>query len=203
MKAVCFNSVMIITAVLLHVCAVEAADYGKYYGEFIVRPEPDGRNLVMVESLTYVDTKGLSWIVPKGTKTDGASVPRFAWTLFPPFSGKYRIAAVVHDRYCQTRDRKWRAVHRMFYVAMRAAGVDAISARIMYASVYAFGPRWSFLGGGVKRGVAVAQELDDAEQEKAFRSLEAWIKLENPTPKDIERRVNKLRIRQGGTNAMN
>ena len=97
--------ILVTVIVLFHVFAVEAADYGKFQGEFVVKPQPDGRNLVLVEPLTYIDAKGLKWLVPKGTKTDGASVPRFAWTLFPPFTGKYRIAAVVHDRYCQTRPR--------------------------------------------------------------------------------------------------
>lgn len=36
-------------------------------------------------------------VVPKGFETDGASVPRMLWRLFPPFDGDYDAAAVLHD----------------------------------------------------------------------------------------------------------
>lgn len=37
--------------------------------------------------------------VPKGFKTDLASIPRFLWSFLPPF-GNYTTAAVVHDKLC-------------------------------------------------------------------------------------------------------
>jgi len=36
------------------------------------------------------------FIVPLGFISDGASVPRWFWSIFPPF-GKYLEAAVAHD----------------------------------------------------------------------------------------------------------
>ena len=36
-------------------------------------------------------------IVPHGTKTDFASIPRFAWWIVGPPSGEYKWAAVIHD----------------------------------------------------------------------------------------------------------
>ena len=194
--------ILVTVIVLFHVCAVEATNYGKFHGEFVVKPQPDGRSMVLVESLTYIDAKGLKWLVPKGTKTDGASIPKFAQALFPPFSGKYRIAAVVHDRYCQTRDRTWEAVHSMFYEAMLAARVDVVTALTLYAAVYTFGPRWSIFR-GPNRGASIKTKLSDADQEIAFHDLKAWIEKENPTPKDIEKRVNSLRIRELGTKKVN
>lgn len=35
--------------------------------------------------------------VPSGFVTDGASVPKVLWNVFPPFDGDYDAAAVLHD----------------------------------------------------------------------------------------------------------
>ncbi len=40
-------------------------------------------------------------------------------------------------------------VHRTFYTAMRASSVDVWRAKVMYAAVYHFGPRWGMLPGGL------------------------------------------------------
>lgn len=41
------------------------------------------------------------WVtVPAGYLTDGASVPRLAWSIIPPW-GSYGQAAVVHDLLCE------------------------------------------------------------------------------------------------------
>ncbi|EAI2953512.1 DUF1353 domain-containing protein [Campylobacter coli] len=40
-------------------------------------------------------------IVPKGFKTDSASIPRLFWSLFPPFKSEYFSACVVHDFLCE------------------------------------------------------------------------------------------------------
>lgn len=40
--------------------------------------------------------------VPKGFVTDGASVPRVLWALYPPMDGDYDAAAVLHDFIYQT-----------------------------------------------------------------------------------------------------
>jgi len=43
----------------------------------------------LIDSFSYTDPKGQKWDVPAGTKTDGASIPRFLWVSYPPFTGKY------------------------------------------------------------------------------------------------------------------
>lgn len=45
-------------------------------------------------------------IVPKGFKTDGASIPRLFWSLFPPFKSEYFSACVVHDFLCVNANSK-------------------------------------------------------------------------------------------------
>jgi hypothetical protein len=46
----------------------------------------------------YLDTKdGPKVHIPIGYETDFASVPRMFWGLFPPATGNYVQAAVIHD----------------------------------------------------------------------------------------------------------
>lgn len=106
----------------------------------------DGRNMTLLEDFSYVDPEGVEWKAPKGLLTDGASIPREAWTIIGgPFEGPYRLAAVVHDAACNRKDRSWESVHEMFYQAMLTAHVDQVKAKIMYAAVYHFGPRWDLV----------------------------------------------------------
>lgn len=42
----------------------------------------------------------ISGVIPKGFKTDGASVPRIFWIAYPPNRPEYLSAAVIHDYLC-------------------------------------------------------------------------------------------------------
>jgi hypothetical protein len=85
------------------------------------------------------------WSVPSGTRVDGASIPSVFWSIIgAPYTGKYREASVIHDYFCETKSRHWKAVHRVFLDGMLARGVDKIQAQLMYLAVYRFGPRWDF-----------------------------------------------------------
>jgi hypothetical protein len=50
----------------------------------------------------------------------------------------------VHDVFYdeEPKTATWQAVHRMFYNAMMASGVDKERALVMYRAVYRFGPKW-------------------------------------------------------------
>ncbi len=99
--------------------------------------------MIVLEDFAYVDSNLVRWDVPKGFKTDGASLPRYVWSFYAaPFSGPWKEAAAIHDRYCQTKERTWQETHGVFYDAMLASGVDTFRAMIMYTSVYYGGPRW-------------------------------------------------------------
>ena len=100
----------------------------------------------LLEDFTYTgpEPDKLFWLAPKGFITDGASIPRIAWSFIGgPFEGQYRKAAIIHDVACVERTRSWQVTHRAFYTGMRAAGVDEADAKVMYAAVYHFGPRWA------------------------------------------------------------
>ncbi|MFW2371827.1 MAG: DUF1353 domain-containing protein [Gammaproteobacteria bacterium] len=109
-------------------------------------PGADLKELVD-ENLVFVDKTGTEWVAPKGTVTDGASVPRLAlWMTDGRFAKGFLKAAVVHDAYCQSdnetrspnqyRAMPWKSVHRMFYEAMIAAGTTPTEARLMFAAVW-------------------------------------------------------------------
>ena len=119
------------------------SDWGRFLGKVQTEWHDDGRTMTLLNDFGYVDPSKITWIAPKGHKIDGASIPPVFWSFIGgPFEGKYRNASVVHDYECDSKQRPWRAVHRMFYNASRCGGVDATKAKIMYAAVYHFGPRW-------------------------------------------------------------
>lgn len=47
--------------------------------------------------LVYVAGDGTRYVVPIGFESDGASVPRFLWWLYPPFGEAYEPATWLHD----------------------------------------------------------------------------------------------------------
>ncbi len=118
----------------------------KFDGELDLKWLDDGRRMQLLAPFAFTDGAGLAWPVPAHAVIDGASIPRLLWGVVGgPYEGKYRNASVVHDWYCAVRTREWPAVHRMFYEAMLASGVDAGRAKIMYLAVRYAGPRWDAL----------------------------------------------------------
>jgi hypothetical protein len=118
---------------------------GHFEGELILKALPDGRNMELTQPFKYVDSHSVEWPVPARTRVDGASIPSVFWSIIgAPYTGKYRDASVIHDYYCQTHSRHWKAVHKVFYDGMLARGVDPLQAKIMYLAVYRFGPRWDY-----------------------------------------------------------
>ena len=117
--------------------------FGSFQGELIVKALPGGRDLQLMGPFSYIDPAGKLWAVPAGTIVDGASIPQVFWSIIGgPFEGKYREASVVHDYYCDQKSDAWQNVHLVFYNGMRARGVAPLLAKLMYAAVYNFGPRW-------------------------------------------------------------
>ncbi len=133
-----------VAVLLLFAAPLHAQNYGHFIGVVRAQLDPDGRNMTLIEPFAYIDPNGTRWEAPARSVTDGASIPRFAWSIIGgPFEGKYRNAAVIHDVACVARNRPWRSVHRAFYFAMLAGGVTPVQAKVMYAAVYHFGPRWA------------------------------------------------------------
>lgn len=154
--------------------------FGKFIGKFVAEFSDDdgGRKVTLMEPYGFIDPFGKEWNVPDGYKTDGASVPAALWALYPPFTGNYRSAAVIHDYYCDNEERSWQDTHKVFYFAMRAAHVDETTAKVMYSAVYLFGPRW---GPGTAPGQRAAPvKATPEQQEKVVKELQALVAKDNP-----------------------
>jgi len=88
-----------------------------------------GRTLYsLLEPLTLCDID-----VPKGFITDGASIPRGLWWLFPPV-GRYFKAAVVHD-YLLTSGSYFSYANLKFRDALEEQGVKPWVTFLMYHAV--------------------------------------------------------------------
>lgn len=125
-----------------HFC--HAQSFGNYVGNVKAEWLDDGRTMKLLAPLKYIDPARRIWLAPTGWIVDGASIPQFAWSgIGGPFEGKYRYASVIHDVACDEKVRPWELVHETFYYAMRASGVEDWRAKVMYAAVFYFGPRWS------------------------------------------------------------
>lgn len=190
------------------------SDWGRFEGQVVASWDADGRLMTLREDFAYVDPTGKRWLAPAGTVVDGASIPRLFWTVIgSPFSGRYRNASVVHDIECDEMREPWQDVHRMFYEACRAGGVEEAQAKVMYYAVYHFGPRWELIaedvveqmigadGQLVEREVTVQHVVrvdpppptpEEVEQVKAYIIEEA------PEPEALERFSRDSLHRRGG-----
>lgn len=103
-------------------------------------------------------------VVPKGFITDFASVPRFLWSIIPPY-GKYTKAAVVHDFLYK---------HRPLVLAMDGGqepisrkDSDGIFSRIMKELGTSTWRRWSMYKCVSKWGYKAWNEHRENEQQRS------------------------------------
>jgi len=155
--------------------------------------EPSGREMILIEDFVFVDASEVRWVAPSGSVVDGASIPQVFWSFFgSPFVGRYRRASILHDVYCNIKTAPHREVHRMFFDAIRADGVNLAVARLMYAAVAVFGPKWviiesSGLEGAERRVVDI-----HAEPEITFDELVRRIEEQDLSVDDIEQLAKEL-----------
>ena len=82
-------------------------------------------------------------VVPVGYVTDGASIPRFAWSVIGhPFEGRFVRPAMIHDIRCEFKVGTWQDTHSQFLETLKAEGVGRVRREAMYRAVWLFGPRW-------------------------------------------------------------
>jgi hypothetical protein len=104
---------------------------------------PGSPKMKLLRDFSYRDPQGVMWTAKKGALVDGASIPRFAWTIAgSPYDPPYRDASIVHDYYCDTMERSWESTHLVFYEAMRTSGTSKLEADSKYWAVQRGGPRW-------------------------------------------------------------
>jgi hypothetical protein len=170
--------------------------FGHYIGKFVAEFADDGRKVTLLEPFGYVDPAGKEWNVPDGYKTDGASVPAALWALYPPFTGNYRSAAVIHDFYCDNKQRSWQDTHMVFYFAMRASHVDEKTAKLMYVAVYLFGPRW---GPGTAPGQRSAPvQATPERQQQLVKELQGLVEKDNPDLDTLVAEAKRMSAKAAG-----
>jgi hypothetical protein len=175
-----------------------ATKWGHYNGEPVTKWNPDGRTMTLLTELRYTDPHGEVWVAPVGSLVDGASIPRYLWSVMGgPFEGKYRNASVLHDVAYGERKRPWEDCDRMFYYAMRCSGVGATEAKTMYYALYKFGHHWKF---PIKRAKPVKYETKPVTRaEEIPRAIpvnpteinqaRTWINNTDPSLEQIEQRA--------------
>ncbi len=162
------------------------SDWGRFEGEVVASWDADGRLMTLREDFAYVDPAGRRWLAPAGTVVDGASIPRLFWTVIgSPFSGRYRNASVVHDIECDEMREPWQDVHRMFYEACRAGGVEEAQAKIMYYAVYHFGPRWELIAENMVEQM-IGTDGQPVEREVTVQHV-VRVDPPPPTPEELKR----------------
>lgn len=189
---------LILLLMIFSIAAFKQDQKARFVGNVVVEFLDNGRQMRLMNDFAFIDAKLRYWHVPAGHIVDGASIPKPFWSIIGgPFEGKYRRASVVHDFYCDLRFIHWREVHRMFYEACITEGLDEISAKIMYVAVYSAGPRWEFLGIEKEQSVQgpnlvykKTEEIETKVKEKAIEEAQEWIKKNNPSLDEIEKKVN-------------
>lgn len=157
-----FRYILVLFSLLFCINA-SAENLGKYIGLIQTEWLDEGRKMKLLSSFSYIDPNGTQWDAPAGSIVDGASIPQIGWTFMGgPYEGKYRNASVIHDVACEQKNRAWDEVHEVFYWGMLASGVERWRAKVMYAAVYFFGPRWP------KQVIVYNLPIEDTEQAKAI-----------------------------------
>jgi Protein of unknown function (DUF1353) len=176
--------------------------WGYYDGDPVTKWNPDGRTMTVVSELRYTDPNGVVWDAPAGSIVDGASIPRYLWSILGgPFEGQYRNASVLHDVAYGEKKRPWRDCDRMFYYAMRCSGVNAIEAKTMFYAVYRFAHHWKFTikrakpvkyeGGLVARGEEIPRAVPVNPDQ--INDARDWIRRAEPSLEQIEQRADAER----------
>ena len=89
---------------------------------------------VVVESLGY------SVKVKKGFDFDGASIPKWLWSIYgSPLNGNYVVASLIHDGLYASQKVSKRVSDKIFLDIMKQSNVGYIKRTSMYLAVTLFG----------------------------------------------------------------
>lgn len=113
--------------------------------EWIRNVDPEeSKKFKLLEPVEYIASDQTIWKAEAGSIIDGASIPRAFWTIVgAPTTGPYRDASVIHDVYCESKERHWEKTHWVFRDACRAAGLGPWKANLLYLAVFHYGPIWT------------------------------------------------------------
>ena len=109
--------------------------------DLIVKFNLDGETGVLHENLvmSFTEDDGETWVrtVPKGFKTDFASIPKAVRSLIPQL-GKWTAPAVCHDYHYWIGMPQKESDH-IFLIMMKEAGAGWFKRNVIYQAVARFG----------------------------------------------------------------
>lgn len=101
------------------------------------------RNMKLMEDFGFIDSSGKTWLAPKGSFLNGATIPKPLWSSVGcPYVGPYRFASIIHDYFVGEGTNpdpisynERRAADKMFYEACIYGGCSKRFAGILYIGV--------------------------------------------------------------------
>lgn len=104
---------------------------------------PGSNTLELLEPLIYDCPRTRQrFVVPVGTQSDGASIPKLAWSIIGhPFDPRWRKEAVLHDWFYRLEYKivSRKMADQLFYDGLRTKGLSYTKAQSMYLAVRSFG----------------------------------------------------------------
>ena len=177
---------------------------GTFEGRVIVEwlDDPFIPTMRLKEELLFRQTGGETWVVPANATVDGRSMPKlFVSLVGDPFKSGFLKSAITYDYAVQAKARRWKDAQRMFFEGSVVEGLDPLDAKVMYALLHATGSRWAvrWMSGCYGRCHAADSELEwrpRVDDEKVI-ALVRWVRQDDPSLEDIERRVGEAIIEVG------
>ncbi len=110
----------------------------KFTGFLILHPIDKSNYWKVLAPLTYTTNDDINIKIPKDFLTDFATVPRFLWSILPPW-GRYGKAAILHDFLYYSGIFSKKEADLIFLEAMEVLEVVKWKRKSMYYSVKMFG----------------------------------------------------------------
>ena len=117
---------------------------------------------ILLEDVT-VDVLGYKITVKKGFDFNGASIPQALWSVYGnPLSGKFRIAALVHDALYASQKLPREVADAIFLDLMKQHEVGYMKRQTMYYAVRSAG--WYVLRRNTKEEIETYKEFINVEK---------------------------------------
>ena len=97
-------------------------------------------NLFILSKDKSVESLGYSITVKKGFDFDGASIPKWLWSIYgSPLNGDYVVASLIHDGLYASQKLSKSVSDKIFLDVMKQSSVGYIKRTSMYLAVTMFG----------------------------------------------------------------
>ena len=99
-------------------------------------------NLFILSKDKTVESLGYSITVKKGFDFDGASIPKWLWSIYgSPLNGDYVVASLIHDGLYASQKISKSLSDKVFLDVMKQSKVGYIKRTSMYLAVKLFGSK--------------------------------------------------------------